>query len=45
MTRYYLQPDYILARTQETSIFKGIGFHFPRFLHLDHCAIVAVIRA
>ncbi len=26
-------------------MFKGMGFHFSRFLHSDHRAIVAVIRA
>jgi hypothetical protein len=26
-------------------MFMGMGFRFPRFLHSDHCAIVAVVRA
>ncbi len=40
-----MQPDYILVCAKERGIFKGVGFHFPRFLHLDHCAIVRVVRA
>ena len=26
-------------------MFTGVEFCFPRFLHSDHCAIVAVVRA
>jgi hypothetical protein len=26
-------------------MFTGMGFCFPRFLHSNHCAIVAVVRA
>ncbi len=43
--RHYLQPDYILAQADKTGMFMGMGFHFPWFLHSDHCAIVAVVRA
>jgi hypothetical protein len=42
--QHYLQPDYILARTGETSMFTGMGFCFPWFLHSDHRTIVAVVR-
>jgi hypothetical protein len=44
-TRHYSQPDYILARAEETCKFKGVGFCFLWFLHSDHCAVIAVIRA
>ena len=44
-TRHYLQPDYILARTDEKGMFMGVRFRFPWFLHSDHCAIIAVVRA
>jgi hypothetical protein len=44
-TWHYLQPDYILAQAGGTHKFKGVGFHFPRFLHSNHCAVVAVVRA
>jgi hypothetical protein len=44
-TRHYLQPDYILAQAGETRKFKGVGFRFPRFLHSNHCAVVAVVSA
>ncbi len=40
-----MQPDYILVCAKERGIFKGVGFHFPWFLHLDHHAIVRVVRA
>ncbi len=40
-----MQPDYILAQAGETRKFKGVGFHFLRFLHSDHCVVVAVVRA
>jgi hypothetical protein len=43
-TRHYLQPDYILAHTEETGIFMGMGFCFLWFLHSDHRAIIAVVR-
>jgi hypothetical protein len=45
MMQHYLQPDYILAQAEETAMFKGMGFRFPQFLHSDHCAIAAVVRA
>ncbi len=44
-TRHYLHPDYILVRAEEKSMFTGMGFCFPRFLHSNHCAIVEVLRA
>jgi hypothetical protein len=43
-TQHYLQPDYILAHTEETGIFMGMGFRFLWFLHSDHRAIIAVVR-
>jgi hypothetical protein len=43
--RHYLQPDYVLAQAEEKGMFTGVGFCFPRFLHSDHRAIVAVVRA
>ncbi len=43
-TRYYSQPDYILAHVTKRGIFKGVEFHFPRFLHSDHCTIIRVVR-
>ena len=43
-TRHYTQPDYIMARARDISRFKGVGFRSPRFLHSDHCAVVANIR-
>jgi len=43
-TRHYTQPDYIMARAGDMSQFKGVGFRSPRFLHSDHCAVVANIR-
>jgi hypothetical protein len=43
--QYYSQPDYILVRAKETGIFKGVRFHFLQYLHSDHRAIIAVIRA
>jgi hypothetical protein len=36
-----MQPDYILTCRMETRPFKGVGFSFPGFLHLDHHMIVA----
>jgi hypothetical protein len=45
MTRHYLQPDYVLAQAEKKGMFTGMGFRFPHFLHSDHCAIVAVVRA
>ena len=42
-TRHYTQPDYIMARAGDMSQFKGVGFRSPRFLHLDHCAVVVNI--
>jgi hypothetical protein len=42
---HYLQPDYVLAQAEETSMFMGMGFHFQCFLHSDHHAIIAVVRA
>jgi hypothetical protein len=45
MTRHYSQPDYILAQAGETRNFKGVGFCFPLFLHSNHCAVIAVVRA
>jgi hypothetical protein len=44
-TQYYSQPDYILAHMTERGIFKGVGFRFLRFPHLDHHTIIAVVRA
>jgi len=43
-TRYYTQPDYIMARPGDICQFKGVGFRSPRFLHSDHRAVVANIR-
>jgi hypothetical protein len=40
-----LQPDYILALAKEMGIFTGMGFCFLWYLHLDHHAIIAVVRA
>jgi hypothetical protein len=45
MTQHYLQPDYVLARPEEKGMFTSMGFHFPCFLHSNHHAIVAVVRA
>jgi hypothetical protein len=44
-TRHYSQQDYVLAQAEENGMFTSMGFCFPSFLHSDHCAIVAVIRA
>jgi hypothetical protein len=44
-TRYYPQPDYILARVTERGIFKGVGYRFPQFIHSNHRTIVAVVQA
>ncbi len=44
-TRHYLQPDYVLARAEETGMFTGVGFLFPRFLYSNHHTIVTVVRA
>jgi hypothetical protein len=44
-TRHYLQPDYVLLQAEETGMFTGVGFRFPRFLHSNHRAMVAVVRA
>jgi hypothetical protein len=43
--RHYSQPDYILARAGETRKFRGVGFCLLRFLHSNHRAVVAVVRA
>jgi hypothetical protein len=43
--RHYLQPDYILAHVEKKGMFTSMGFRFPWFLHSNHCAIVAVVRA
>ncbi len=43
--RHFLQPDYILAHTEEKGMFTGVGFLFLQFLYSDHRAIVAVVRA
>ncbi len=45
MTQHYSQLDYILAQAEKKGMLTGMGFHFPRFLHSDHCAIVVVVRA
>ncbi len=39
-----MQPDYILAHTEETGIFMGMGFRFLWFLHSDRRAIIAVVK-
>jgi hypothetical protein len=41
--QHYTQPDYIMARAGEMAQVKGVGFRSPRFLHLDHLAVVANI--
>jgi exonuclease III len=43
-TRYYTQPDYFMARAGDIAHFEGVGFRSPRYLHSDHCAVVANIR-
>ena len=43
--RHYTQPDYFMACTGEMAHFRGVGFRSPRYLHLDHRAIVANIWA
>ncbi len=44
-TQHYSQPDYVMAQAEEKGMFTGMGFCFPRFLHSDHHAIIAVVRA
>jgi hypothetical protein len=44
-TQHYLQLNYILGHAEERAMFTGVGFCYLRFLHSDHCAIVAVVRA
>ena len=42
-TRYYTQPDYVMARAGDIAQFKGVGFRSPRYLHLDHCTVITNI--
>jgi hypothetical protein len=44
-TQHYSQPDYVLAQAEDIGMFTSMEFCFPRFLHSDHRAIVAVVRA
>ena len=44
-TRHYSQPDYFMARAGDMRAnLRGVGFRSPRFLHLDHRAVVANLR-
>jgi len=42
--RHYLTPDYFMVQEDGQRKVKGLGYRFPRFLHLDHRAIVEDIR-
>jgi hypothetical protein len=41
--RYQSQPDYIMAREEDTKAFRNVAFWRPRIHDLDHCTIVARI--
>jgi hypothetical protein len=44
-TTRLLRSDYVLSQADQMGMFTSMGFCFPRFLHSDHCTIIAVVRA
>ena len=41
---YQSQPEYIMAREEDTKAFRNVAFWRPRIHNSDHCTVIARIR-